>query len=150
MSRQTWKQYQGSEEVPDLKQRLEEIQASLGLSSSDLRQRLQLLQLDVADLTVFDRHLPLIDRLQQACMDALMAHLAPFKRLNGVLSRDDQQSSLKQQQMRYFGQLVRGPFDMQYARLRVLYGIQQERNGVDLKWYLGAYHFYLDYMGAAL
>lgn len=150
MSRQTWKQYQGSEEVPELKQRLQEIQASLGLSSSDLRQRLQLLQLDVADLQAFDRHLPLIDRLQQTCMDALLAHLSPFERLNGVLSDSSQQASLKQQQLRYFGQLVRGPYDMQYARLRVLNGIQHERNGVDLKWYLGAYHFYLDYMADAL
>ena len=135
--------------MPDLKQSLQEIQASLGLTAAELQQRLQLMQLAPEDVQAFSPYLPLIERLQQDCMQAMREHLTPFDHLQGLLG-SDQQASYEDYPLRYFSRLLQGPFDLHYVRLRLLNGIQQQRHGVELKWYLGVYQFYLDYMTRVL
>lgn len=130
----------------DLKKRLQEMQHKLGLDLAELRQRMGLLGLSDADLSAFAGHVGLLDTLHDRCVDALHEHLQRFSEPAAVLARPGMLSLLRDQQLSYYQQLLRGPYDLQYARLRVLVGLRHEQQQVELKWYLGAYHFYLDFM----
>jgi len=136
--------------VPDLKQQLVTMQRSLGLGPDDIRQRLRMLLITEAGLPALHVNLQQLDALHCDCIQALFSHLDGFEQPAQLLRDPQRLQYLKAQQQRYFSQLLRGPYDLQYARLRLLVGLTHQRHGLDLKWYLGAFHFYLDYMHSAI
>lgn len=136
--------------MKDLKKRLEDMQSSLGLNAADVQQRLRLLLLDDPSMAGLAEHANALDALHEEAVDALHRHLLQFPGPAAQLQRPGMLQRLREQQLRYYQQLVRGPYDIQYARLRLLVGLTHEREQVEQKWYLGAYHFYLDYMQGAL
>ena len=136
--------------MKDLKKRLEDMQNSLGLSVADVQQRLRLLLLDDPAMASLAEHADALDGLHAEVVDALHLHLLQFPATASQLKRPGLLQRLKDQQLRYYQQLIRGPYDIQYARLRLLVGLTHEREQIEQKWYLGAYHFYLDYMLRAL
>ena len=126
------------------------MQRQLGLNPNEVRERLRLLLIGEPEFACLAAHLPTLDRLHADCIDALFVHLSRFEGSAAVLAEPGRMERLKGQQQAYFRQLLRGPYDMQYVRLRVLVGLTHERLGVDLKWYLSAFHFYLDFMHKAI
>ncbi|WVM92489.1 protoglobin domain-containing protein [Halopseudomonas pachastrellae] len=56
--------------------------------------------------------------------------MSRFEGSAAVLAEPGRMQRLKGQQQAYFRQLLRGPYDMQYVRLRVLVGLTHERLGV--------------------
>ncbi|WP_223652368.1 putative bifunctional diguanylate cyclase/phosphodiesterase [Halopseudomonas nanhaiensis] len=136
--------------MKDLKKRLEDMQSSVGLNLADVQQRLRLLLLDDSATASLTEQVDALDSLHADVVDALHDHLLQFPELSPQLQRPGMLQRLKDQQLRYYRQLVRGPYDLQYARLRLLVGLTHEREQIEQKWYLGAYHFYLDYMHAGL
>ncbi len=130
----------------DLKKRLEEMQESLGLSSADLRQRLDLVLLEDQSLASLKPYLAELDDLHGRFVRIFHDHLLQFPQPAKLLNSPVLLTRLKDQQLRYYQQMLRGPYDMQYARLRILVGLTHERVGVDQKWSLGGYHFYLNFM----
>lgn len=136
--------------MPDLKQKLVTMQRSLGLSPDDIRQRLRLLLIAEAGLPALHENLRQLDALHLDCIHTLFTHLEQFDEPAGMLQEPQRLLQLKSQQQHYFNQMLRGPYDLQYARLRLLVGLTHQRHGLDLKWYLGAFHFYLDYMHTAI
>ncbi|PAU89698.1 hypothetical protein CK507_02155 [Pseudomonas sp. WN033] len=136
--------------VPDLKKRLEEMQRSLGLNAAELQRRMRLLMLEEGGQAELSPHLAELDTMHQRCVEALHEHLQGFDSPAAQFARPGLLVRLKEHQLRYYGQLLRGPYDLQYARLRILVGLTHEREQVESKWYLGAYHFYLNFMHRAL
>lgn len=57
---------------------------------------------------------------------------------------------LKKAQQTYFLGLFEGRCDLPYVEDRLRVGFAHERVGLPLKWYLGAFHRYLEFMHAAL
>ncbi|GMQ55445.1 hypothetical protein YSKK_33090 [Halopseudomonas aestusnigri] len=140
----------GGKDVPDLKQQLLNMQRHLGLNPNEVRQRLRLLLINDTGFDCLGAHLPTLDHLHAECIEALLQHLEQFDEPARLLSHPGRLTALKGQQQTYFRQLLRGPYDLQYVRLRLLVGLTHERLGVDLKWYLAAFHFYLDFMHRAI
>ena len=136
--------------MPELKQRLEEIQTSLGLNVADIQKRLGLLMLDEPQLAEFAPFVAELEALHGDALEALHQHLLGFPELAAHFRQPDTLQRLKDQQLRYYEQLLRGPYDVQYARLRLLAKLAPDAAPIDQKWHLGAYHFYLDYMRGAL
>ena len=140
----------GAQAVQDLKQQLLNMQRHLGLNPNEVRQRLRLLLINDDGFACLTAHLPALDRLHLECIDALFRHFEQFDEPARLLGYPGRLTLLKAQQQNYFRQLLRGPYDLQYVRLRLLVGLTHERLGVDLKWYLAAFHFYLDFMHRAI
>jgi diguanylate cyclase (GGDEF)-like protein/PAS domain S-box-containing protein len=136
--------------LQDLKKRLEEMQECLRLSSTDVRDRQSLLGLDADSLTCLTAHAELIDGLHVGLVDAWYEHLLTFPDPARLLGDEGKLRRVSDMQLRYYRQMVSGPYDMQYARLRLLVGLSHESLGVEQKWSTAAYHFYLDYMHRSL
>ncbi|QJD60966.1 EAL domain-containing protein [Pseudomonas sp. gcc21] len=136
--------------LPDLKKRLKGMQNHLGLNAEDIRTRLRLLLMDDQSIKELAEHLPELEALHVQCIDALHDHLLQFPHAAGLLNRPDMLVRLKEQQKHYYQQMLRGPYDMQYVRLRLLVGITHESVGLGQNVSLASYHFYLDFMHAQL
>ncbi len=136
--------------MPDLKQKLLNMQRQLGLNPDEVRQRLRLLLMGEPGFDCLAAHLPALDRLHADCIEGLLAHLNSIEGSAELLAEPGRREQLQVLQQGYFQQLLRGPYDMQYARLRLLVGLAHERLGVELKWYLAGFHFYLDFMHKAI
>lgn len=136
--------------VPDLKQKLVAMQRNLGLNPDEIRQRLRLLLITEARLPALQENLRQLDRVHLDCIHALFIHLEQFDEPAQQMQESAQLLQLQLEQQHYFRRMLRGPYDMQYARLRLLVGLKHQGQGLGLKWYLGAFHFYLDYMHTAI
>lgn len=136
--------------MKDLKKRLEDMQNSLGLNVADVQQRLRLLLLDDPAMAGLAEHVDALETLHSDVVDALHRHMLQFPETSAQLQQPGMLQRLKGQQQRYYQQLLHGPYDLQYARLRLLVGLSHEREQVEQKWYLGAYHFYLNHMQGAI
>lgn len=136
--------------MQDLKKRLEEMQECLGLNLTDVRHRQALLGLDDDSRACLAAHAGLVDELHAGLVAAWYDHLLTFPAPARLLGDDSKLRRISDMQLRYYRQMVSGPYDMQYARLRLLVGLSHESLGVEQKWSTAAYHFYLDYMHRAL
>ena len=115
--------------VPDLKQKLVATQRNLGLSPDEIRQRLRLSLINEARIPALQDNLRQLDRVHLDCIHALFMHLEQFDEPSHQLRDQSQLPQLKQQQQRYFRRMLLGPYDMQYARLRLLAGLIHQRQG---------------------
>ena len=134
----------------DLKKQLQEMQTHLGLNPAGIRQRMQILALEDEHLAHLTGHAAVIEELHLACVEALHQHLRQFSELTSQSEYPGLFTPLPNQRLRYCRQLLRGPYDMQHIRLRVLSNLGHERDQLESKTCLAAYHFYLQYMHAAL
>lgn len=132
--------------MQDLKKRLEEMQECLGLNAADVTHRLQLLLVEDSTVACLAEHLELVEGLHAGFVAAWHDHLLAFPEPARLFDEPSKLRRVSDMQLRYYRQLIRGPYDMQYARLRLLVGLTHEALGVEQKWSTAAYHFYLDYM----
>ena len=134
----------------DLKKQLQEMQAHLGLNLADIRQRMSILALQDAHLIQLSEHLAELEELHLACVEALYQYLRQFPDLSRQSDSPGLLARLPQQRLRYCQQLLRGPYDMQHVRLRLLSTLGEARDQREPRSSIAAYHFYLQYMHAAL
>ncbi|PCC97843.1 EAL domain-containing protein [Halopseudomonas pelagia] len=126
------------------------MQTHLGLNPAGIRQRMQILALEDDHLAHLSGHAAVIEELHLACAEALHQHLRQFSELSSTSEYPGLFTPLPYQRLRYCRQLLRGPYDMQHIRLRVLSNLGHERDQLESRTCLAAYHFYLQYMHAAL
>lgn len=70
-------------------------------------------------------------------------HLLGYEETRGFFQDPATLKRVKQQQKEYFLGLTRGNYGTDYVANRVKIGIVHQRIKLDVKWYLGAYNFYL-------
>ncbi|KKO09574.1 hypothetical protein LCGC14_0030670 [marine sediment metagenome] len=132
--------------MPDLKKRLEEMQASLRLTTDDIELRLSLLLLKDLRAAELSAYLPELDSLHGRFVNELHEHLGQFPQYTEATDPPRQPVGLKEQQLRYCQQMLRGPYNVQYARLRILAGLSSPSARQEQKWSIATYHFYLNFM----
>lgn len=112
--------------MPDLKQKLVAMQRNLGLNPDEIRQRLRLLLITEARLPALQENLRQLDRVHLDCIHALFIHLEQFDEPAQQMQESAQLLQLQLEQQHYFRRMLRGPYDMQYARLRLLVGLKHQ------------------------
>lgn len=133
----------------DLKQQLQEMQDYLGLDLADIRRRMSILALEDHHLSQLADHVTVIDELHLACVDALQLHFRQFSELDQGAEHLRLSSLLPVQRLRHCPQELRGPYSMQFVRLRLLSHLHHEPERLAGNTGLAAYHFYLQFMHAA-
>lgn len=76
-------------------------------------------------------------------IEALYEHFLAFPETRAFFTDPAVLDHVKQMQVQYFKGLTEGDYGVEYARNRLLIGAVHGRIGLDVKWYLGAYNFYL-------
>lgn len=133
----------------DLRKQLQAVQSYLGLNLAGIQQRMEALALDESHLAQLSGQAPVIEELHLACVEALHQHLQSLPALPPQPDYPGLLAHLPHQRLRYCQQLLRGPYDMQHVRLRLLSSLNRQRDGAP-DHVLTAYHFYLQYMQGAL
>jgi rsbT co-antagonist protein RsbR len=76
-------------------------------------------------------------------IEDLYEHFLAFPETRAFFTEPAVLEHVKQMQLEYFKGLTEGDYGVEYARNRLLIGAVHGRIGLDVKWYLGAYNFYL-------
>jgi rsbT co-antagonist protein RsbR len=76
-------------------------------------------------------------------IEGLYEHFLVFAETRAFFTDPAVLDHVKQMQLQYFKGLTEGDYGVEYARNRLLIGAVHGRIGLDVKWYLGAYNFYL-------
>jgi rsbT co-antagonist protein RsbR len=76
-------------------------------------------------------------------IEDLYRHFLSFDETRAFFKDPQTLQRVKEMQRAYFLRLTQGNYDNQYVRERLKIGTVHQRIGLDVKWYLGAYNFYM-------
>ncbi len=76
-------------------------------------------------------------------IEDLYSHFLSNEQTAAFFKSDEEIERVKNLQRAYFQRLTEGNYDVAYASERVRIGATHHRIGLDMKWYLGAYSFYI-------
>ena len=80
-------------------------------------------------------------------IEDLYRHFLNFEETRSFFRDERTLNRVKAMQTEYFIRLTEGRYDREYVRDRLTIGAVHQRIGLDVKWYLGAYNFYLRAVG---
>jgi len=78
-----------------------------------------------------------------AVIEELYEHFLANEKTAAFFANAEEVERVKNLQRAYFKRLTQGNYDVAYASERVRIGATHHRIGLDIKWYLGAYSFYI-------
>jgi rsbT co-antagonist protein RsbR len=116
---------------------------AVGIDAEELDRRkrwLQFTEHDEARLVALD---PMAQRYADEVIEELYDHFLSNDETAAFFATPDEVQRVKGLQRAYFGRLTEGSYDVEYAADRVRIGATHQRIGLDIKWYLGAYSFYI-------
>lgn len=112
-------------------------------SAAEIRQRLDFLELDAAEMARLKAIHPWLIAHQHEFIDDFYTHLLQFSPLKAMVGGDDGIARLKHTQGKYFSSLSCGEYDNEYVHHRLRVGIVHQQIGLEPPWYIGAYRKYL-------
>lgn len=83
-------------------------------------------------------------------IEDLYKHFLRFDETKSFFRDEQTLHRVKAMQKEYFLRLTEGNYDEQYVRNRLKIGAVHQRIGLDVKWYLGAYNYYLRAVGSKI
>jgi rsbT co-antagonist protein RsbR len=83
-------------------------------------------------------------------IEDLYRHFLAFQETRAFFQDSSMLNHVKRMQREYFLRLTQGEYDSSYVEQRLKIGAVHERIGLDVKWYLGAYNFYLRAVAARI
>lgn len=126
--------------------KLESVLERIGLSMTEIAQRLEYLHWGEDDCRQLNGRAAELEGCHQQFIEQLYDHLRHFPPLAAILANPATLERLKNSQLDYYRQLWDAPQSADYVRDRLRIGLVHQQVGVELKWYLGAYRQYLDHM----
>jgi signal transduction histidine kinase len=115
----------------------------MDFSAAELEGRKRFLQFDAADERRLLQYGAMTRDRAGQIVDALYDHLLSFDETRAFFSGPEEIDRVKRAEVRYFERLTQGSYGPEYAEERLKIGAMHERVGLDVKYYLGAYCFYL-------
>lgn len=112
-------------------------------SAEDYATRKRYLLLSDQDSAVLRRLGAHIDAGNGGLIDRFYEFLRAFPETQALLRDTLTLERLKRAQCRYFSQLLGGDYGPEYGHNRMQVGVSHHRVGLEPKWYLGAYAYYL-------
>ncbi len=115
----------------------------LSIDEEELERRKLWLQFTDEDEARLVALAPIVEPYGDEMIDDLYEHFLGNPDTARFFSSEDEIDRVKALQRAYFRRLTEGNYDAAYAAGRVLIGATHQRIGLDIKWYLGAYSFYI-------
>lgn len=113
------------------------------LDEAELNRRKEWLTFGPADVERLRKVSALAAEYADEVIEDLYNHFLAFAETRAFFTDPAVLEHVKRMQLEYFKGLTEGDYGVDYARHRLLIGAVHGRIGLDVKWYLGAYSFYL-------
>lgn len=115
----------------------------MAMSDEEIEHRLKWLQFDDEDIKRLKELHSLATESGNKVIEELYAHIFGFPETRAFFHDDAQIQQVKKSQEQYFLSLTEGNYGQDYAQSRLRIGATHERVGLDTKWYIGAYCYYV-------
>jgi rsbT co-antagonist protein RsbR len=115
----------------------------MGITVEEVEHRKRYLQFDEADEERLAQLNDLAREYAEPVIEAFYSHLLRFGETSAFFQDHRTLERVKRLQVQYFMRLTEGTYDRQYVGDRLKIGAVHERIGLDVKYYLGSYNFYL-------
>ncbi len=116
---------------------------SMGITDEEIKRRKQWLAFTAADETRLEKLNKLAEEYADPMIEDLYKHFLSVDETRGFFNDRQTLERVKGLQKAYFLRLTRGNYGRQYIEERLNVGAVHERIGLDVKWYLGAYSYYM-------
>jgi rsbT co-antagonist protein RsbR len=115
----------------------------MGISADEVERRKRYLEFDHVDEDRLTAVNDLAQSYAEPVIEAFYEHLLSFLDTKAFFSNPATLERVKRLQVQYFLRLTQGSYDSGYVEERLKIGAVHERIGLDVKFYLGSYNFYL-------
>lgn len=126
------------------------IRDEMNIDEREVDRRKGFLEFDTADNQRLEELTPLAEANADQIIESLYAHFFAFDETSGFFRDPRVLEYVKRMQREYFIRLTRGTYDMTYIEHRLKIGAVHASINLDVKWYLGAYNFYLRQVGSLI
>jgi len=120
------------------------------INENDIERRKEWLEFTEKDV----KHLAELNSIAQGYADELIKslneHFKKFNESSQIFDNPEVLKRVKVLQKEYFLRLTQGNYDSKYIEERLNVGNVHASIGLDVKWYLGAYNFYIQSVGAKI
>lgn len=120
---------------------------TMGLTAAEIENRKQWLDFDERDIELLAELNGVAEGYAEEVIDSLYDHFLSFGDVKAFFERRETLERVKALQKQYFLRLTQGNYDQRYIENRLKIGAVHGRIGLDVKWYLGAYCFYMRAVG---
>lgn len=119
----------------------------MNINEQDIKRRKEWLEFTDVD----EKHLAELNNIAQGYADELIKslnnHFKKFNESSAIFDNPEVLKRVKVLQKEYFLRLTQGNYDSHYVEERLNVGNVHASIGLDVKWYLGAYNFYVQTVG---
>ncbi|MGZ4989980.1 MAG: protoglobin domain-containing protein [Methylobacter sp.] len=119
---------------------------SMTINDTEIAERLAFLQLNPRDIDLLKALHDSLKGRHASFIDDFYIQLQNFDATRNLLADPALVERLKRKQEVYFDRLVAGCYDLDYVKDRFNIGTTHHRIGLKPQWYIGAYHYYLDWL----
>lgn len=113
------------------------------ISEHEITRRKAFLEFQDDDITTLRGLNALAQKYADPVIEDLYKHFLSFEETRSFFQDPATLEPVKSLQKEYFLKLTGGEYGQEYVRNRLNIGAVYERTNLDIKWYLGAYNFYL-------
>jgi rsbT co-antagonist protein RsbR len=117
--------------------------AEMEVTDAELERRKAWLKFDDEDIERLRGLKTVAGAYSDEIVEQLYEHFLSFNETRAFFRDPAVLNAVKQRQKQYFLRLLEGDYDRDYFEERLTIGAVHARIGLDVKWYLGAYNFYL-------
>jgi rsbT co-antagonist protein RsbR len=115
----------------------------MAISDQEIKRRKEYLNFSDEDEARLRGINPLAERYADSIIEEFYAHLFAFEETREFFRDPNVLAYAKRMQRQYFLRLTQGNYDREYVEERLRVGSVHASIGLDVKWYLGSYSFYL-------
>ena len=132
---------------PDVIARSGSLTESMGITDEEIRRRKQWLGFNDTDEKRLANLNKIAEEYATPVIEDLYKHFLSVEETRSFFNDRQTLERVKGLQKAYFLRLTKGNYGKQYVEERLNVGAVHERIGLDVKWYLGAYAFYMRTIG---
>src|SRR5579863_9126601 len=115
----------------------------MDLTEQDIARRKEFLEFGEEDVALLRGLNDTAQKYADAVIEDLYRHFLSYEETRTFFKDPGTLTRVKRMQKEYFLELTQGSYGTSYIANRVKVGLVHQRINLDVKWYLGAYNFYL-------
>lgn len=122
---------------------IESLAQAMGITDAEIARRKEWLELTDEDVERITAINDFAQRVQDEIVEELYQHFLAFPETRAFFRDSQVLERVKAMQKEYFLRLTQGNYDRAYVQERLQIGAVHGRIGLDTKWYIGGYNFYM-------
>lgn len=133
--------------TPPAVKKISNLMQEMKINENDIERRKEWLEFTETDVAHLEELNNIAKGYAEELIKSLNEHFKKFEESSSIFDNPEVLNRVKVLQKEYFLRLTKGNYDSSYVEERLNIGSVHANIGLDVKWYLGAYNFYLRAVG---